>query len=257
MTETLNGKVVVVTGAGSGIGKASCLRFARAQAYVVAIDIDEASGAKTIADVNRCGAKGISLVADVSNARACQAAVDRILREFEVIDVLFNNAGITRRADVVETSEEEWDRVINVNLKSVFLMSKYTIPHMRKRKKGNIINTASGWGINGGSKAASYCASKGGVVLLTKAMAIDHGPDNIRVNCICPGDTHTPMLINEAKQLGLKENQLVVDGKNRPIGRIGTPEEIANAVIFLASDDSSFMTGAALVVDGGGLAGSV
>jgi NAD(P)-dependent dehydrogenase (short-subunit alcohol dehydrogenase family) len=257
MPESLKGKVVVITGAGSGIGRATCLRFAEQGAIVAAVDIDGNACEKTIEEVNKLGPDGLSIMADVSSAESCRSAIEKVINKFGTVDVLFNNAGITRRADVLGTSEDEWDKVINVNLKSVFLMSKYVIPHMQKKGAGNIINTASGWGINGGSKAVSYCASKGGVVLLTKAMALDHGRDNIRVNCICPGDTETPMLLNEAAQLGLKEDQLILDGINRPLGRVGSPNEIADVVVFLASDKSSFVTGTALIVDGGGLAGSL
>ena len=146
-------------------------------------------------------------LADVTRAADCQRVVERTLREYGGIHVLFNNAGIMRRASVVELSEEDWDRVMSVNVKSIFLMSRQVIPIMVKAGGGSIINTASGWGLVGGPRAAAYCASKGAVVLLTKAMAIDHGPQNIRVNCICPGDTDTGMLRNEAQQLGEREDR--------------------------------------------------
>src|SRR5205807_2500109 len=178
-------------------------------------------------------------------------------REFGRLDVLFNNAGIIRRATVVDLSEQDWDCVMQVNVKSVFLMSRFAIPVMAEKDGGVIINTASGWGLTGGSKAAVYCASKGAVVLLTKAMAVDHGSENIRVNCICPGDTDTGMLRAEAQQLGEDTNQFLTEAARRPLGRLGKPEEIAQAALYLASDASAFVTGIALVVDGGGLAGSV
>ena len=143
-----------------------------------------------------------------------------------------------------------------VNVKSVFLMSRVVIPVMAKAGGGSIVNTASGWGLAGGARAAAYCASKGAVVLLTKAMAIDHGGQKIRVNCICPGDTDTAMLRSEAGQLGEAEDRFLSDAAKRPLGRVGTPDEIAQAALYLASDASSFVTGTALVVDGGGLAGS-
>jgi len=158
---------------------------------------------------------------------------------------------------VVDTTEEEWDRVMAANVKSVFLLSKYVVPLMAEAGGGVVINTASGWGLVGGRNAASYCASKGAVVLLTKAMALDHGSQNIRVNCICPGDTDTPMLVSEARQLGIPREEFLAEAKSRPLQRIGRPEEIANAVLFLASDAASYVTGTALVVDGGGLAGTV
>lgn len=144
-----------------------------------------------------------------------------------------------------------------VNVKAIYLLSREVIPQMQKQGHGSIINTASGWGLAGGAKAAVYCASKGAVVLLTKAMAVDHGPQNIRVNCVCPGDTDTGMLRNEAQQLGEASNRFLSDAAKRPLGRVGSPEEIAQAVLYLASDASSFVTGTALVIDGGGLAGSV
>ncbi|MGA7320158.1 MAG: SDR family oxidoreductase, partial [Candidatus Sulfotelmatobacter sp.] len=143
-----------------------------------------------------------------------------------------------------------------VNVKSIFLMSREVIPIMANAGGGSIVNTASGWGLAGGARAAVYCASKGAVVLLTKAMAIDHGGQKIRVNCICPGDTDTAMLRGEARQLGEAEDRFLSDSAKRPLGRVGTPEEIAQAALYLASDASSFVTGTALVVDGGGLAGS-
>lgn len=144
-----------------------------------------------------------------------------------------------------------------VNVKSMFLMSKFAIPLMIESGGGSVINTASGWGLTGGPRAVAYCASKGAVVLLTKAMAVDHGGQNIRVNCICPGDTDTPMLRDEASQLGADPERFFADAAARPLRRIARPEEIAEAVLYLAGDASSFVTGTALVVDGGGLAGSI
>jgi NAD(P)-dependent dehydrogenase (short-subunit alcohol dehydrogenase family) len=192
----------------------------------------------------------------MTQAIDCERVAERTLREFGGIHVLFNNAGIMRRASVTELSEQDWDRVMAVNVKSIFLMSRLVIPIMAEAGGGSIINTASGWGLAGGPSAAVYCASKGAVVLLTKAMAIDHGPRKIRVNCICPGDTDTAMLRDEAQQLGAREDIFLADSARRPLGRLGKPEEIAQAALYLASDASSFVTGTALVVDGGGLAGS-
>jgi len=194
---------------------------------------------------------------DVSLDHSCQEAIEKVVGNFGVIDILVNAAGIVTRASVVETSEADWDRIIAVNLKSVYLLGKYTIPVMEQRGGGAIINISSGWGLAGGKDAAAYCASKGAVVLLTKAMALDHGPQNIRVNCICPGDTDTPLLRSESEALGISYEQMVKDSAiDRPLGRIGTPMDIAQSVLFLASNASSFITGSVLVVDGGGLAGS-
>jgi NAD(P)-dependent dehydrogenase (short-subunit alcohol dehydrogenase family) len=174
---------------------------------------------------------------------------------FDGLDILFNSAGIIRRATVLDLEEAEWDRVMAVNVKSVFLLSKYALPVLAEAGGGVIINVASGWGLVGGPQAAAYCASKGAVVQLTKAMAIDHGPQNIRVNCICPGDTDTPLLHGEAEQVGEAWDRFLAAAADRPLGRIGSPEDIAQAALYLASDVSSYVTGTTLVVDGGGLAG--
>ena len=195
--------------------------------------------------------------ADVTCASDCRRVAQHAQKTSGRIDILFNNAGIIRRASILDTSEEDWDRVMSVNVKSIFLMSREVLPLMAQGGGGMIINTASGWGLTGGSKAAAYCASKGAVVLLTKAMAVDHGALKIRVNCICPGDTDTAMLRNEAEQLGEQTKEFLAASARRPLGRVGTPEEIAQAALYLASDASSFVTGTTLVVDGGGLAGSV
>jgi NAD(P)-dependent dehydrogenase (short-subunit alcohol dehydrogenase family) len=251
----LKDKVVIITGGASGIGKAVALLLSREGATVAIVDIDEPNGQAVVQRIVESGGKAVFLHCDVTKMVECRSAVDRVLKEHGKISVLFNNVGIIRRASVVDTTEEEWDKVMATNVKSVFIFSKYVIPIMAEAGGGVIINTASGWGIVGGEKAASYCASKGAVVLLTKAMALDHGPQNIRVNCICPGDTETPMLYSEARQLGIDEEEFLAEAKQRPLQRIGKPEEIANAVLFLASDASSYVTGTALVVDGGGLAG--
>jgi NAD(P)-dependent dehydrogenase (short-subunit alcohol dehydrogenase family) len=172
-----------------------------------------------------------------------------------MVDILFNNAGVYFPDNAVDCSEEEWDLTIDINLKGTFLMSKFVLPPMIEQGSGVIINNGSGWGIVGGNEAVSYCASKGGVVLMTKAMAIDHATQGIRVNCLCPGDVKTPMLDEDARMRGLTWEEYHTKAvSQRPMGRIGTPEEIAKAALFLASDDSTFMTGATLVVDGGGTA---
>jgi NAD(P)-dependent dehydrogenase (short-subunit alcohol dehydrogenase family) len=251
----LTGKVALITGAASGIGRAAALLFAREGAAVAIADVNQ-SGQAVAEEMVRCGGRAIFEHADVARAADCQRVVQRTMRELGTIDILFNNAGIMRRASVVELSEADWDLVMAVNVKSIFLMSREVIPIMVKAGGGSIVNTASGWGLAGGPRAAVYCASKGAVVLLTKAMAVDHGPQQIRVNCICPGDIDTGMLRNEAQQLGEREESFLAQSARRPLGRIGKPEEIARAALYLASDASSFVTGTALVVDGGGLAGS-
>jgi NAD(P)-dependent dehydrogenase (short-subunit alcohol dehydrogenase family) len=251
----LAGKVALITGGASGIGRATAQLFAAEGAALALVDVDE-SGARALAQaVEDAGGQAIVIGCDVSQAGDCHRAVEATVEAFGSLDILFNNAGIIRRADVVGTTEEEWDRVMAVNLKSVFLMSKYAVPVMAARGGGAIVNTGSGWGLLGGRHAVSYCASKAAVVNLTRAMALDHGHQGIRVNCVCPGDTDTSMLRCEAQQLGATEAQFLAEAADRPLGRIGTPEEIARAVLYLASDASSFVTGTTLVVDGGGLAG--
>jgi NAD(P)-dependent dehydrogenase (short-subunit alcohol dehydrogenase family) len=220
-------------------------------------DLNEVGGRKVEEEILSSGGRAQFERADVTQAIHCHRVIQRSLELFGGVNILFNNAGIIRRASILETSEEDWDRVMRVNVKSIFLMSKEVVPLMARAGGGAIINTASGWGLTGGSQAAAYCASKGAVVLLTKAMAVDHGPQNIRVNCICPGDTDTPMLREEAQQLGEMTDRFLSDAARRPLARLGKPEEIAQAALFLASDASSFVTGSALVVDGGGLAGSI
>jgi len=250
----LSSQSALITGATSGIGEATALLFAREGARVAITGRNEKRGhAVTEAIVNN-GGRAIFLRTDVRKAAECERAVHETVKAFGRLDILFNNAGIFYPHDTIECSEEEWDEQIDINLKGTFLMSKAALPGMIAQGRGVIINNSSGWGIVGGDKAVAYCASKGGVVLMTKAMAIDHGRQGIRVNCICPGDVETPMLPQDAKMRGLEWDAYIAGCANRPLGRVGSAEEIAKAVLFLASDDSSFMTGAALVVDGGGTA---
>jgi NAD(P)-dependent dehydrogenase (short-subunit alcohol dehydrogenase family) len=253
----LQGKMALITGAASGIGRASALLFAREGAAVAVVDMNEKAGQEVAKAITEQGGQAFFVAADVTRAADCERVLRIVADKFGALHILFNNAGIIRRASVLDLSESDWDRVMEVNVKSIFLMSKFAIPLMEKSGGGSIINTASGWGLAGGPKAAAYCASKGAVVLLTKAMAIDHGPQNIRVNCICPGDTDTPMLRSEAKQLGAGTDRFLHEAAQRPLQRVGTPEEIAQAALYLAGDASSFVAGTALVVDGGGLAGTL
>jgi len=251
----LVGKRALITGAASGIGRATARLFAREGAAVAVADLDEAGGQAVVQQIAGSGGRACFIRCDVSQAADCERAVRETVESLGGLDILFNNAGIIRRSDVLNTTEEEWDRVMAVNVKSVFLMSRYAIPVMIAAGGGAIVNTASGWGLVGGRNALSYCASKAAVVNMTRAMALDHGAQNIRVNCICPGDTDTPMLRDEAKQLGRPAQVFLKEAADRPLQRIGTPEDIAQAVLYLASDAASYITGTALVVDGGGLAG--
>ncbi len=254
MTMRLENKVALITGGTSGIGEATAVLFAAEGAKVAITGRNPERGAAVTQRIKRAVGEAFFIRADVSRAEDCRTAVDETIRGFGRLDILFNNAGVFYPQTAIECSEKEWDEQIDVNLKGTFLMSKYALPAMIAQGRGVIVNNSSGWGIVGGDRAVAYCASKGGVVLMTKAMAVDHGRQGIRVNCICPGDVETPMLPVDAKMRGLKWEEYIAGCANRPLGRVGTAEEIARAVLFLACDDSSFMTGAALVVDGGGTA---
>ena len=250
----LNQQVALITGGTSGIGEATALLFAREGARLAITGRNEKRGHAVSEAILKSGGQAIFLRTDVRRAAECERAVRETVGAFGRLDILFNNAGVFYPHDALQCSEQEWDEQIDINLKGTFLMSKSALPAMIAQGRGVIINNSSGWGIVGGDRAVAYCASKGGVVLLTKAMAIDHGRQGIRVNCICPGDVDTPMLPGDAKMRGLKWEDYLAGCAKRPLGRIGTAQEIAKAVLFLASEDSSFMTGAALVVDGGGTA---
>ena len=251
----LAGEVALVTGGGSGIGRATALLLAREGAAVAVVDLDEARAQAVALEIESEGGQAIAVRCDVSQAAECQRAIQETVATFGRLDILFNNAGIILRASVLEISEDEWDRVMAVNVKSIYLMSRLAIPVMEMGGGGAIVNTGSGWGLTGGRDAVSYCASKGAVVNMTRAMALDHASQKIRVNCVCPGDTDTGMLRSEAQQLGASTEAFLAEAADRPLGRIGKPEDIAQAVLYLASEASSFVTGATLVVDGGGLAG--
>ena len=247
-------RVAIVTGATSGIGRATAMLFAREGAKLALTGRNEERGRAVVAEIQAAGGRAIFLRSDVRREDECRAAVVRAVAEYGRLDVLFNNAGVFYPNTAVECTEEEWDAQVDSSLKGAFLMSKYALPHMIRQGRGSIIHNSSGWGIVGGDRAVAYCAAKGGLILLAKAMAVDHGRQGIRVNCICPGDVDTPMLPEDARMRGMDWKTYLAGCANRPMGRIGTAEEIAKAVLVLASDDSSFMTGAALVVDGGGAA---
>jgi NAD(P)-dependent dehydrogenase (short-subunit alcohol dehydrogenase family) len=252
----LKDRVAIITGATSGIGQASALLFAQEGAQVVVSGRDEERGRKVAKAIAGAGGTGVFIPADVRRAADCEHLVAETLKAFGGrLDVLFHNAGVFHPHNAIDCTEEEWDATLDSSLKGAWLMSKYALPTMIAQRRGAIILQASGWGIQGGDQAIAYCAAKGGVVVMTKAMAIDHGPQGIRVNCLCPGDVDTPMLAADAAARRMSYMDYLKGAANRPLGRVGTVEELARAALFLASDDSSFMTGAALVVDGGGIAG--
>jgi len=251
---SLQKKVAIVTGAASGIGRGIAIRLAEMGAAVVVLDKNAKGGEEAVDKVAQSGGQASFIRCDVSSQADCKEAVRRVIDIYGRIDVLCNNAGVTVRKDVVAMDEKEWDLVLDVTLKSVYLLSREVIPHMIRQGGGSIINTGSGWSLKGGPKAAAYCAAKAGVLNLTRAMAIDHGKDNIRVNCVCPGDVDTPMLASECQQLGEAPEQFMKEAANRPLNRVGTAEDVACVVLFLASDMAKWITGAHLVVDGGGLA---
>lgn len=250
----LEDRVAVITGGTSGIGKATASRFIQEGAKIVIVGRDGARGDQTIRELGVGSDRAVFCRGDVRSPSDCRLAVQSAVDQFGRLDVVFNNAGVFLADTVVDCTEEDWDLQLDVNLKGTYLMCKYAISEMIRAGGGVIVNNASGWGLVGGGEAAAYCASKGGVVLLTKAMAIDHARDGIRVNCVCPGDVETPMLPADARRRGLGWDAYLAEAADRPMERIGRPEEIASVVLFLASDEASFMTGAIVAVDGGGTA---
>lgn len=249
----LKDRVALITGAASGIGRATATLFAAEGARLALTDIDAAA-----LDAARAAMDGEvwTRVADVSRAGDVDAVVTAALETFGRLDILCNFAGRSSFGDVVTTSEEEWDAVITTNLKSVYLCSRAVLPGMITRGGGVIVNAASVWGLAAGANVAAYCASKGGILSLTRSMAVDHARQGIRVNALCPGGVDTPLLDRYAEAL---PNVTPAAARNilrmsHPIGRLADPTEIARAALFLASDDSAFMTGSHLVIDGGFLA---
>ena len=246
----LKDRVAVITGAGSGIGRASALEFAREGARVVVADINTAGAEETAKQIAALGGQGFAVTTDVADPASVQHLVQATLQAYAQVHVVFSNAAIQVNKTVEDTTVEEWNREMAVNVGGIFLCAKFFLPHLR-RTKGCIINMASVNGFFVEPLCAGYCATKGAIIALTKALAIDHGKEGIRVNCICPG------YIDAGLAWGYFEAQpdpaaaRVAAGKLHALWRIGKPEEVGRLAVFLASDDASFMTGSAVVVDGG------
>jgi len=249
-------KVVVVTGAGSGIGKATALAFGREGAKVVAADVDIASARAAAEQIKSAGGQAESLQVDVSVAADVERMVTTTVERLGRLDVLVNNAGVFFQLPVVQVPEEQWDWLMSINLRGVYLGCKHAVPQMIRQGEGVIVNTASIAGLRGFGGYGTYGAAKGGVVQLTKALAVEVARVGVRVNCVCPGIIDTAMLDQGVAQMGLDKTAFVqLAGAAHPMGRIGRPEEVAAAILFLASDEASFITGVALSVDGGLWAG--
>jgi NAD(P)-dependent dehydrogenase (short-subunit alcohol dehydrogenase family) len=254
MGDRLEGKVAIITGAASGFGRATAVRFAREGARVVVVDLDEPGGAETVDQIRAVGSDGRLVVGDVSTLEAAQRALDAATQDFGGIDILVNNAGIVQGddRDTWDTTEETWDRVLRVNLRSVYVCSKAVIPAMRSRGRGAIVNVAS-IAASVCVGGAAYAAAKGAIVSYTRHVARELARQGVRVNCVSPGFMRTPMTTGE--RLGLdeaaQEAQLAEFARRVPVKRMGATDDIADAILFLAGDESGYITGQELIVDGG------
>jgi NAD(P)-dependent dehydrogenase (short-subunit alcohol dehydrogenase family) len=246
----LQGKVAIVTGGGGGIGRAASILFAQEGAKVAVSDINEESASETVRMVREAGGEAVAITANVASPEEVEQLVEKTVETYGGLDVLFNNAGVgNEEVKLAETSVEEWDRVVDINLKGVFLGMKFGIPHMEKRGGGSIINTSSLLGFKGKKYVGAYNASKGGVILLTKNAALEYGGKNIRVNAVAPGVIDTNIVDGWKSD----ERKWPIISTANALRRVGQPEEVAKAVLFLASDDASYITGSTIHVDGGGL----
>ena len=252
---TFDGKVAIVTGGAQGMGRATALAFAQEGASVTVADIHKEAGNSIVSEIGDAGSRGLFVDADVSDASQCRRVVEQTVAAFGGLDILFNNVGVQpphSYVNVEETSEELWDKILGVNLRSHFLMAKYAIPEMRRRGGGAIVNNASVQGLQSQKLVPAYAASKGGILSLTRQLALDYAAENIRVLAICPGAVDTELVRTVASmEPGDVDETIERWGRGSPLGRIGAGRDIANVVLFLASEKASYMTGEHVVVDGG------
>jgi NAD(P)-dependent dehydrogenase (short-subunit alcohol dehydrogenase family) len=253
MTDRLTGKTALITGAGSGIGRATAMRFAEEGAAVAVVDLRADAAEETADKITADGGRAVAVAADVTEAAAIERAVAMAVEVFGRLDVLYNNAGVDSTGSVADADEADWDRCFAVNVKGTFLASRAAVPHLERDGGGSIVNQGSVAALVGVPGFAAYCAAKGAVVALTRSMAVDLAPRGIRVNVICPGTVYTPLMepLLRRRGDGDLEAGLAKTIAKYPIGRLGTPEEIAEAALWLASPESSFATGTVLTVDGG------
>lgn len=253
-----DGKIIIVTGGTSGIGRATAIQFAKEGGKVIITGRRVDRGEQVAKEIQEEGGEAWFIEANHTRVEDCQWVVKKTLEKYGRIDVLFNNAGIVVKGKAEDTSEDEWQDVMDLNVTAVWRMSKLVLPSMREMGGGVIINNASDWGMVGGKEAVAYCTSKGAVIQMTKAMALDHARENIRINAVCPGDTFVGRWEEEGyfKGSGAIDGEIAREesGREIPIGRVAESDEIAKAVLFLASEDASYVTGTALAVDGGNTA---
>lgn len=247
----LQNQVAIVTGATSGIGYSIAINFAREGAKVVVVGRNEERGRKVVEEINATEGQGLFIKADVTKEDEVKKAIDRVLENFGEINILINNAGAVLPGSIPEIDLDGWNFVYNTNVTSAYLMSHFVLPHMIKQESGNIINIASEAGLKGFKSRAAYCSAKAAVIGMTKAMAVDHSPLGIRINCICPGTVETPMVKRTIEANPDPEGLRKEFINRRLLPFIGTPDDIANCAVYLASEESRYMTGSIISIDGG------